>query len=339
MTTDLTTARRAPTTVRAMTDAAQRLLAALSDEQRAKATFPFEGDERYSWHYTPVDRNGLPVKEMNAAQRERALALLASGLSVRGADTAQQIIALEPILRETERIEGRSTAWLRDAERYWFSVFGTPGSQEPWAWRVGGHHIGICLTVIDGDFVAPTPLFFGANPAEVQHGPATGLRTLADEEDLARRLLGSLDADQKALAIVSPVAPDDILTENFRQVDPALPPAGIRYAHLSGEQRDHLIALIRHYVTRATDEVSGGAWASIEQAGLDSAAFAWAGPETRGRGHYYVVKGSSFLIEYDNTQNDANHIHSVWRDVTNDWGEDLLAAHYAATHQQGSHQH
>jgi hypothetical protein len=339
MATDLTTAHRAPTAVRAMTEAAQRLLDALSDEQRAKATFPFEGDERYFWHYTPVDRNGLPLKEMSPVQRERAFALLASGLSARGTETAQQIIALEPILRETERIEGRDTVWLRDSERYWFSVFGTPGSQQPWAWRVGGHHIGVSLTIVDGAYVAPTPLFFGANPAVVQHGPETGRRTLAEEEDLARRLLGSLDADQKALAIVAPVAPADILTENFRQVDPALPPDGIRYGLLTGEQRGHLIALIRHYVTRATDEVSSGAWASIEQDDLASAAFAWAGPEERGRGHYYAVKGSSFLIEYDNTQNDANHIHSVWRDITNDWGEDLLAAHYAATHQQGNHQH
>jgi hypothetical protein len=197
---------------------------------------------------------------------------------------------------------------------------------------VGGHHIGISMTVVDGDVVAPTPLFFGANPATVRHGPATGQRTLAEEEDLARTLLGSLDASQQQIAIVAPVAPADILTENFRRVDPELPPAGIRYADLTGEQRGHLVALIRHYVTRAADEVSDGAWTRIERAGLDGAGFAWAGPAARGAGHYYAVKGASFLIEYDNTQNDANHIHSVWRDFTGDWGEDVLAAHYVAAH-------
>jgi hypothetical protein len=339
MAVDLTTAHRAPIAIRNMTEAALRLLDALSDEQRARATFPFEGDERYFWHYTPVERNGLMLKEMTAAQRERAFALLATGLSASGNDTARQIIALEPILRETERIEGRDTVWLRDAERYWFSVFGTPGSREPWAWRVGGHHIGVSLTIVDGAYVAPTPLFFGANPAEVRHGPETGRRTLAEEEDLARRLLASLDADQKAVAIVTPIAPADILTENFRQADPELPPNGIGYGLLTGEQRGHLVELIRLYVMRATDEVSSGAWARIERDDLAGVGFAWAGPEERGHGHYYAVKGGSFLIEYDNTQNNANHIHSVWRDVTNDWGEDLLAAHYAATHQHGDHQH
>jgi hypothetical protein len=336
MAVDLLHARRAPTLVRGMADAAERWLDSLSDEQRARATFPFEGDERYFWHYTPVERNGLMLQEMTGAQREHAFALLASGLSVRGARTARQIIDLEPILREAERVEGRATEWLRDPERYWFSVFGTPGGREPWAWRVGGHHIGISMTVVDGDVVAPTPLFFGANPATVRHGPATGQRTLAEEEDLARRLLGSLDASQQQIAIVAPIAPADILTENFRRVDPALPPMGIRYADLTGEQRAHLVALIRHYVTRAADEVSGSAWAQLERAGLDGVGFAWAGPATRGAGHYYAVKGESFLIEYDNTQNDANHIHSVWRDVANDWGEDLLAAHYAAAHRDGS---
>ncbi len=339
MATDLMQARRAPQTVRAMTEAAQRFLDVLSDEQRAKATFPFEGDERYFWHYTPIDRNGLPLKEMSQPQRELAFALMTIGLSARGNGTARQIIDLEPILKEAEQIAGMTNTPIRDSERYWFSVFGTPGRPEPWAWRVGGHHIGISFTVVDRDYVAPTPLFFGANPAEVRHGPHKGMRTLPDEEDLARRLLGSLEEGQKALAIVMPVAPDDILTENFRRVDPDLPPDGIRYADLTGEQRDHLVTLVRHYVTRATAEVSAGVWERIERAGLDGVGFAWAGPEERGQGHYYAVKSAQFLIEYDNTQNDANHIHSVWRDFENDWGEDLLAAHYAATHSHGDHHH
>lgn len=339
MATDLMQARRAPATVRAMTEAAERFLDKLSDEQREKATFTFEGDERYFWHYTPIDRNGLPLKEMDSLQRELAFDLLATGMSERGNATARQIIDLEPILKEAERMAGMTNTPIRDSERYWFSVFGTPGSPEPWAWRVGGHHIGISFTVIDHDYVAATPLFFGANPAEVRHGPEQGLRTLADEEDLGRRLLSSLDDNQKGVAIVRAVAPDDILTENFRQVDPDLPPDGIRYTDLSGEQRSHLVDLVRHYVTRTTGEVADGAWENIERKGLDSVGFAWAGPEQPGEGHYYAVKGAGFLIEYDNTQNDANHIHSVLRDYENDWGEDLLANHYAETHSHGDHDH
>jgi hypothetical protein len=339
MAVELSPALRAPATVQRMAAAAQRFLDALTDEQRAAATFPFAGDERYFWHYTPVDRNGLKLEFMTAPQRDLALALLDTGYSPRGAATARQIIDLEPILGETERIEQTPSRWPRDPLRYWFSVFGTPGGRDPWAWRAGGHHIGLCMTIVDGDWVAPTPLFFGANPAEVRHGPSVGLRTLPEEEDLARDLLASLDTSQKSVAIVDPVAPRDILTRNERRVEPGMTPSGIAYAHLSGEQRGRLVALIRHYVTRAPDEISGGAWERIESAGLDGVTFAWAGPERRGEGHYYVVKSPRFMIEYDNTQNDANHIHSVWRDYANDWGDDWLAAHYAATHARGDHAH
>lgn len=339
MAIDIAQACRAPATVRLMAMAAQRFLDALTDDQRAKATFAFDGDERYFWHYTPVERNGLQLKEMTQPQRQLALALMASGLSERAAKTARQIIDLEPILGETERIENNISTWPRDPERYWFSVFGTPGGAAPWAWRAGGHHIGISFTVVDTDWVAATPFFFGANPAEVRYGPATGLRTLPAEEDLARALLASLTAVQKKVAIVDPVAPADILTKNYRVVTPEMPLAGIPYADLDGEQRGHLIALIKHYVTHTTDEISRPTWAAIERIGLDSIGFAWAGPEARGEGHYYAIKGQHFMIEYDNTQNNANHIHSVWRDFTNDWGEDLLAAHYRSTHHQGNHQH
>jgi hypothetical protein len=339
MAVELSQALRAPTTVRRMAEAARRFLDALSDEQRAKATFAFAGDERYFWHYTPVERNGLLLKDMTEPQREIAFALLASGLSARGARTARQIIDLEPILGETERIENLPMNWSRDPERYWFSVFGEPGGRGPWAWRVGGHHIGISFTVVDGDWVAPTPFFFGANPAEVRHGPSTGLRTLVEEEDLARALLVSLDPAQKAVAVVDPVAPADLLTKNYRSVDPGMTPAGIAYGDLTGEQRGQLVGLVRHYVTHVADEISAGAWSEIERAGFDGVGFAWAGPAARGQGHYYAIKGPRFLIEYDNTQNNANHIHSVWRDFTNDWGEDLLAAHYATTHHHGDHDH
>ena len=339
MATDLSLAYRAPVAVGVMAEAARRFVDALDDEQRARACFPFSSDDRYFWHYTPIDRNGLKLQEMTDAQRDLSFALLASGLSARGATQARQIIDLEPILKETERIEGLPTRWDRDSGRYTVSIFGEPGGREPWAWRVGGHHIGIIFTVVDGDWVAPTPLFLGANPAIVRHGEHAGLRVLPDEEELARAVLGSLDAAQKGVAIVNPVAPDDILTTNRQVADPAVPPTGIAHADLGGEQRGHLAALIHHYVTRVDGEIATGAWDAIERAGLDGVAFAWAGPEERGKGHYYAVKGPSFLIEYDNTQNGANHIHSVWRDFTNDFGEDLLAAHYAETHSHGDHAH
>ncbi len=266
---DLLSVLRAPHTIRAMSDAAQRFLAGLTDEQRAVATFPFPGDERYFWHYTPVARNGLMLADMSTEQRELAFALLASGLSARADRTAHQIIDLEPTLGAIEVLERRPLVWSRDPERYWWSVFGTPGSREPWAWRVGGHHIGVSFTIIDGSYVAPTPFFFGVNPAEVPYGPDAGLRTLPEEEDLARLLLSSLDGEQKATAIVDPIAPADILTVNYRTADPAVPPFGIAWGALGGEQRERLVGLVRHYVGRVADEVGAGAWSRIERAGFD----------------------------------------------------------------------
>jgi hypothetical protein len=315
-----------------MAEAATAWLDSLGSQQRALASFPFNGDERYQWSYTPGPRNGLPLQAMTAAQRRAALRLFDAGLSARGAASAQQIIAHEAILRETERIEQRHSDDERDPELYYFSVFGTPGGLEPWGWRANGHHLALHFAVVGDALVSPTPLFFGANPAEVHHGPERGMRILAAEEELARVLLSSLEAAQTSLAIVDPIAPDDILTKNYRMAESTAVPHGIAYAGLSGAQRGHLVNLIRHYIERISDEVSAQAWARIERAGLDALTFAWAGAVERGQGHYYAVKGPTFLIEYDNTQNHANHIHSVWRDFTHDWDADVLAEHYTRAH-------
>ncbi len=321
-----------PAAAKRMAEAAHRFLDSLTADQRALAQLPFEGDERYVWNYTPVERNGLPFHAMNEGQRTLAFGLLRSGLSDRGYRDARQIIDLEPILREAERIEKIETQWLRDPERYCFSVFGQPGGDKPWGWRVGGHHVCTHFTTVDSDRVSTSPLFFGANPATVRYGPSTGLRTLGTEEDLGRQVLGGLDAQQRGVAIVDPIAPSDILTKNYRSASPDAAPSGIALRALSGVQRDAVVSLIRHYVHRVEDDLADPVWSRLERAGLDTVTFAWAGPIDRGQKHYYAVKGPTFLIEYDNTQNNGNHIHSVFRDFENDWGEDLLAAHYRDAH-------
>lgn len=322
----------APLAAQRMTDAAATFIGTLSPAQRAVACFPFAGDERFLWQYTPGPRGGLRLKDMTHAQRGAALALFDAGLSLRGARQARQIIDLESILNETERITGELSGEDRDPELYYFSIFGEPGHATRWGWRANGHHLALHFTLIDGDVLSSTPLFFGANPGEIRHGHAVGLRTLADEEDLARALLARLEPAQKTIAIVAEKTFGDILTRNHRTVDPAVAPHGIEFAVLSGEQRAGLVALVRHYTDRIADELNGNAWRHIESAGLDAISFAWAGSETRGQAHYYVVKGPTFVIEYDNTQNNGNHVHSVWRDLTNDWGLDVLAQHYATEH-------
>ena len=326
---------KAPDAVRRMTAAANAFLNTLRPEQLAEATFPFEGTERYEWHYTPVERKGLRVRNMTQEQRDAAMRLMDTAYSKRGIATAHRIIELETVLGEWEKMQNEEERWERHPDRYWFSVFGTPGSKEPWGFRAGGHHIGLFITIVNNEYVAYNPLFFGANPSEVRHGALKGTRTLVEEEDWARALVKSLSPDQKKAAIVDPVAPNDILNKNYRAANPDATPKGIGFSKLSDPQRQDLVKLVRHYVTRAADDLAANYWKHIETVGMDRWSLAWAGPLEPGQGHYYAVQAPNFVIEYDNTQNGANHIHSILRDFSNDWGEDILAAHYRQSEHHG----
>ena len=227
---------------------------------------------------------------------------------------------------------GRGGWTRRDPELYWFAVFGEPDAHAPWSWRVGGHHVAIHVTLADGQVMGSAPSFLGANPAVVPTGPQAGYRVLTGEETLARTLLAGLTPDERRVAIVDDRAPADILTENAARADARSIPVGIPYRDLTATARADLERLIRYYVDRVRPDVATAEWKRIVDAGLDEVSFAWAGPEEPGRGHYYALRGPGLLIEYDNTQNGANHIHAVWRDLDNDWGEDLLAQHLLAQH-------
>jgi hypothetical protein len=308
-------------------------LASLHADQRALATFPFESEERFVWAFTPGERKGLALRDMSAAQREAAMAIVASALSARGAREVAAVISLETVLGEIERSIGRPGWPRRDPELYWFGVFGDPSGRRPWMWRVGGHHVAINDTITDDGVIGSSPSFLGANPAVVPDGwPRAGERTLTGEETLARDLLLGLSARERDSAIVEPTAPPEILTSNAARADVSKVPRGLRYADMDPDGRAGLEALIRHYLGRAADDVAAADWERAVAAGLPETTFAWAGSTEPGRGHYYAIRGPRLLVEYDNTQNDANHIHAVWRDLTNDWGEGLLAAHYRESH-------
>ncbi len=316
-----------------MAEAANAFLKSLTPEQRAKATFDFQDPERAHWHFVPQDRKGLPWKEMTVPQRRLAQGLLASALSETGYRKSTNIMALESVLHD---LEGAARRLPRDPELYYLSVFGDPtGATNTWGWRVEGHHLSVNLTVIEGHEVAVTPSFMGTNPAEVRSGPQRGLRILAAEEDLARQLLNSLTEPQRQTAIIANQAPSDIITGNSRRAK-ALEPVGLTAAQMTREQTILLEQLVSEYVGRYRKELASSDLAKIKQAGWDKVQFAWAGGAERGKGHYYRVQGPTFLLEYDNTQNDANHIHSVWRDFENDFGDDLLRRHYEQSpHGQG----
>ncbi len=308
----------------AMADGANKFLASLNAEQKAKASFSFEDEQRFDFHFIPRPRKGVPLKELNEAQRKLAMDFLKTGLSAGGYQQATQVISLEPILAE---IEGPNRRFPRDPELYYVSIFGAPSAKTTWGWRFEGHHLSFNFTVVKGELIANTPQFFGSNPAEVRQGERKGLRALAGEEDNARSLIAALDEKQRAVAIFDKTAPNDILTAANRKANP-LKPDGISSAQLTKQQKELLTRLIDEYLASMPEDVAAERSKKLKAAGMDKIFFAWAGGTGKGEQHYYRVQGPTFLIEYDNTQNNGNHIHSVWRDFNGDFGVDLLQAHY-----------
>ena len=316
-------------TAASMASAAEAFLASLPADQRAAASFSFNSDDRERFHYIPTEmflRHGLKIEDMNEEQRAAAHNLLSKGLSEVGYKTAVDVIELEGILGTFEasgRME-RNPGW------YYFSVFGNPSPRGTWGWRVEGHHLSLHFTVVNGETIASTPAFFGSNPAEVKEGPHKGMRVLGMEEDAARALLKALDDEQRAAAIIDDEPPSDIATEAFPAVH-ALGPGGVKAADLTPAQRALLTRLITTYTSLMADDLAAARMARLEEAGMDDILFAWAGGMERGDKHYYRLQGPTFLIEFDNTQNDGNHVHSVWRDFNGDFGRDILREHLRAS--------
>jgi len=318
--------RHHPHAVSLMTETANRFLAALSPEQRAKATFQFADDERMDWHYIPKERKGLPLREMTPYQKHLASALLASGLSQTAYIKAVTIMSLEDVLKIMENDNGEH----RNPEKYHFTVFGTPADTGTWGWRVEGHHLSQNYTVANGQ-VVDGPSFFGSNPAEVRQGPRKGLRVLSAEDDMGFELIRALDEPLQKIAIVNSKAYADILSAAKRNAALAGQPTGLSAARLNTKEFDLLRALAELYARNLPDELAHRRMEQIDRAGRN-AYFAWAGGVNPGDPHYYRIQTSTFLIELDDTQDNANHIHSVWRDLRDDFGGDLLKAHYETSH-------
>ncbi len=314
-------------TVPAMAQAAKAFLDSLWKEQRDKATFKVDDDERFIWFYTPVPRKGLPLREMTSGQRQLALGLLSAGLSQRGFAKSTNVMSLEEVLAS---IEGNGDDPLRrDPDGYFFTVFGDPSETGTWGYRVEGHHLSVHFAIKDGRLISGAPTFFGNNPATVLHGRRKGLRSLAKEEDLARELVRALNDEQRKAAIVLAKAPGDILTEHSRQAALIGQPNGVRINALTSAQGDTLQTLLAEYCDNMADEIAEFRKNQIRKVGNDLW-FAWAGGIEPGEPHYYRIQSPEFLVEFDDTQDHANHIHSVWRDFKGDFGRDLLAEHYGS---------
>ena len=313
-------------TAEVMTDSAKKFVATLSAEQKSKALLAYDDSKRTDWHFIPKnDRKGVQVRDMSPEQRKAAHELLKVALSEAGYGKATKIMELESLLAELEK--SRKGGPLRDPERYYFTVFGTPSPEDRWGLSVEGHHLSLNFVVEKGKVVSSTPTVFAANPAVVMNDAIAsipkGTRVLAKEETLAFDLLASLSAEQRKAAVIADKAPMEIRAAGEPQ-PPQEAAVGISAEKFTGQQRSILQSLIEEYANCLPDEVAKARWEAIEDAGVDKIHFAWAGADKPGVGHYYRIQGPTFLIEFVNTQpdsagNPANHIHSIWRDMKGDF--------------------
>jgi hypothetical protein len=295
----------------------------LSTAQREIIVLEFNNESREEWTFLPVTgtKDGLLIKNLNDEQKKLLWELLQTYLSEEGYRKTKSIIELESILREIEN--GNR---IRDPELYVIAFYGMPGLDEVWGWKFEGHHISLNYTAVSNK-LSIAPRFFGANPSEIMDGPKKGFRALEDEEDIALHLVNSFNEEQKHKAIFRSSAYRDIVTSSSTEVTP-LEPVGISIKDMNTNQSNRLMELISEYIFTVPEEIGQERLNKIKKEGLDNILFGWAGETELGNPHYYRVQGKSFLIEFDNTQNNANHIHSVWRDFDGDFGRDLLKEHY-----------
>lgn len=310
--------------------AAQQFLNSLDKNQRAQATFAMDNEERYNWNFVPKERKGMPLKSMNEVQRKAAHRLIQASLSQQGYKKATQIMELENVLRS---LEGRGADdTYRDPLNYYLSIFGKPQPEEAWGWRLEGHHLSLNFSSVDNRIVSASPAFFGSNPAKVPSGPKKGWQVLQPEEDLARTLMRSLSPSQLQTALLAEEAYPEIVTgtEQEAKVDN---PEGIAFPDMTKEQQNKLMQLLQVYYEVYKPELAKKEMQEIKE-DQDQIYFGWAGSLESGQGHYYRIQGPAFVIEYDNTQNNANHVHTVIRDLENDFGGNILKEHYEEAHKE-----
>ena len=309
-----------------MQDAAAVFLNTLTAEQKAKTQIEFDHEERYNWHFVPMnDRKGISLNELNTVQRDAAMQLLHTALSDTGYNKVTAIMQLESVLKKLENRADDDD--YRDPGKYFFTIFGTPLPGKIWGWRLEGHHISFNFSSENNQLVSGTPSFLGSNPAIILSGPEKGKQILKNETELGFALLHSLDSEQMQKALIDNKAPADIITSADRKamINDA---RGINYDRLNSEQQKMFLQLLSVYIHRYTRLFADSMMQDIEEAGLNNLRFVWAGAQQPGKPHYYRIQGPRIIIEYDNTQNNANHVHTVIRDLKHDFGGDELLEHY-----------
>lgn len=304
-----------------ITSAAQAFLSSLSPELKGKAEFAFTDAERENWKFTPQPRKGVSIEMLDDRQQELAKKLLATVLSEQGILKANTIADLEKLLGEMENNPVR-----RNHKAYFTSIFGKPADKSTWGYRYEGHHLAVNVTIIDGTHLVATPTFMGASPAKVADGRLKGTHILRKEEELARALAISLKEAGKAV-LYSDQAPGDILTGEKRVAE-QLAPVGVTADEFTEEQRSLLYSLIAEYANRHRPAIADQQMSLIKALNPREIRFGWAGSMEPAKAYYYRIQLPKVLIEAANSQNNANHIHTVWRDHKGDFGRDALSEHY-----------
>lgn len=318
-----------PEIAREMAVAAQRLVDTLDKSMQAK--YLFRDAERANFHFFPIARRGVPLAAMKEGQRHLALSLMSAGLSHAGTQKALTIMSLGDYLRETDKQPNVH----RDSDQYFVTIFGDPKPDGTWGYRFEGFHLSLNVTVVKGRWISVTPSFFGVIPAIVPDGPRKGLQVLQQETELGRALAKSLTPEQRKTGFGK--IPDfltetvgGLTTGNQRRIERGKP-HGVAVSAMTVDQRETLMKLVREHIGRIRRELADQDLARIDRAGTDKIHFVWAGGLEEYQPHHYLIQGPTFLIEYDNTQDGANHAHCVYRDFDNDFGDELVA-HYQRHH-------
>jgi hypothetical protein len=308
---------------------ANTFLDLLDTEQKSKAQYSLDDKERFNWNFVPIQRNGVCFRTFTPEQRAAGLAMLRASLSEQGYKKANSIMELENVLRE---IEGRSLSDnYRDPLNYYITIFGTPSKEKPWGWRMEGHHLAINFSSVKNKIGSSTPTFWGSNPGIVPKGEEKGKEILKLETDLGFELCNSFSAEQKKKAVLAENAYPEITMTNKVKAQ-SIEPAGLAYREMNASQQKLFLRLLEVFIRNYQLDFSNKLMAKIEKAGIENLSFGWAGGFSPGPGNYYRIQGPMLLIEYDNTQNNANHVHTAVRDLTNDFAEDILKEHYLKDH-------
>lgn len=311
---------------------ANAFISLLDNGQKAKAVYPFDTAERYRFMYVPLDdRKGISMNELNAAQQTAVMDLLKTSLTDETVGKIKSIMLLDNVLKEMEHRKPEDH--YRDPGKYFLTIFGIPSDKTIWGWRFEGHHIAFHFSANKKELVAGTPSFLGSNPGIVLQGPQKDENVLKDETDKGFTLLHALSAEELKKAVTDTTAPGEIITAASRKAMIANP-VGIRYSELSTVNQQLMLQLLGLYVHRYTKLFADNMLKEIQLAGLDKLWFSWAGytDHVPGKPYYYRIQGPTIIIEYDNSQNNANHIHTVIRDLKNDFGGDMLLEHYKTSH-------